>query len=76
MKLTNIAILALKGSDQGIKERIAAAVGVTPSTVYRWIAENNKGLTLAAALKIIADETGLTNEQMLEEETDFATVNK
>lgn len=75
MKLTNIAILALKGSDQGIKERIAEAVGVTPSTVYRWISENNKGLTLAASLKIIGNETGLTNEQMLEQE-ELSTVNK
>lgn len=75
MKLTNIAILALKGSDQGIKERIAEATGVTASTVYRWINANSKELTLAASLKIIREETGLDDSLILEQETN-ATVNK
>lgn len=74
MKLSNIAILALKGSDQGIKERMAKAAGVTPSTIYRWIADNDKGLTLAAVVKVIREEIGLTDSQILEEE--LATVNK
>lgn len=76
MKLTNIAILALKGSDQGIKERIAKANGVTNSTVYRWISENSKELTLAASLRVIREEFGLDDSQLLEEETEHETVNK
>ena len=67
MKLTNIAILALKGSDQGIKKVIAEATGVTPSTVYRWISdnENNGGLTKAIVVKIIREELGLEDSQIL-----------
>lgn len=74
MKLSNVAILALKGSDQGIKERIAEAIGVTPSTVYRWISANSKELTLAASLKVIREEFGLPDSQLLEEEIE--AVNK
>lgn len=68
MRLTNITILALKGSDQGIKERIAKATGVTNSTVYRWISANSKELTMAASLKVIREELGLSDSQILEEE--------
>lgn len=68
MKLSNVAILALKGSDQGIKERIGRATGVTASTVYRWISANSKELTLAASLKIIREELGLPDSQLLEQE--------
>lgn len=70
MKLSNVAILALKGSDQRIKERIAEATGVTASTVYRWISTNSQDLTLAASLKVLREELGLPDSHLLEEETE------
>lgn len=78
MKLSNVAILAIKGSNQGIKEKIATACGVTNSTVYRWISANSKELTLAASLKVIREELGLPDSQLLEEdnEPEVETVNK
>lgn len=69
MKLTKIAILALRGFDRGIKGQIAqAAGGVTISTVNRWIVENDDNLTKAAVIKIIGKETGLSDSEILEEE--------
>lgn len=69
MKLSKIAILALKGMGLDVKEKIAQAAGVLPGTVYGWINHNkpNNDLTKASIVKIIADETGLTQEQILEE---------
>jgi hypothetical protein len=68
MKLSKIAILALRGLDQSIKERIAEATGFSLSSIYDWIAENrdNSRLTLAAVVQIISEETGLTQDQILE----------
>lgn len=67
MKLSNLAILALKGSDQRIKDRIAEATGVATSTVYRWISVNSQYLTLAACLKILREELGLPDSHLLDE---------
>lgn len=70
MKLTKIAILALKGTGQDVKERIAQAAGITNTgTVYNWITDNkdNGNLTKASVVKVIEEATGLTQDQILEE---------
>lgn len=69
MKLSKIAMLALKGSDKGIKERIAEALGVSLNTVWKWIRdnENNGDLTKVTAVQIISEETGIPVDQILEE---------
>lgn len=69
MKITKIAILALKGMDKGVKERIAAVAGVNIATVYQWILDNkdNGNLTKASVVKVIEHETGLPEDQILEE---------
>lgn len=69
MKLSKIAILALKGMGQDIKEKIADAAGVSTATVYAWIADNrdNSSLTKASVVNLIHNETGLTQDQILEE---------
>lgn len=69
MKLSKGAILALKGTDQAAKERIAEVAGVAPSTVYRWINQNDDNLTKAAILNIICVETGLAESEILERDT-------
>lgn len=66
MKLSHIAILAIRGS-KGIVPKLSKALGVSDPTVYAYIAENSDNLTKAAALKVIREETGLTDEQILEE---------
>lgn len=68
MKLSKSAILALKGTGKATKERIAEAAKVDPSTVYRWINDNNDNLTKAALLPIIREETGLIDSEILESE--------
>lgn len=69
MKLSKAAILALRGTNQEAKKRIAERLGVVSSTVYRWINDNDDNLTKAEALKLISDETGLSEDQLLEEVT-------
>lgn len=69
MTISKIAKLALKGMSREQKDRIAAACGVQPSTVYRWIANDDASLTMAAVLKVIREETGLTDAELLEEPT-------
>lgn len=65
MKLTNIAILAIRGK-RGTSGIIAKALGVSDNTVYRLLKENHDDLTKAAVLEIIKAETGLGDDQILE----------
>lgn len=69
MKLSKIAILALRGGGVKAKARIANEIGASMKTVYGWVAENkiNGPLTIAKSLEIISEETGLTRDQILEE---------
>lgn len=55
---------------------LALAMGFTEQWIIRLIDANkeNGPLTTAKALQVIKQETGLTDDQILEEE--FATVNK
>lgn len=69
MQISKAAILALKGTDKEAKKRIASAVGVEVSTVYRWINQNHINLTHAASLDAITKEIGLPEELILERET-------
>lgn len=74
MRLTNITILALKGSPSQVKEKIADVTGVTPSTVYRWLSTNDENLTKAAALKVIREELNVTDSEILEDEKSIHSV--
>lgn len=67
MKLTPIALLALRGSTRETRVRIGKAIGVGESAVYKFIKENDDCLTKAAALVIIREITGLEDSQLLEE---------
>lgn len=52
----------------GIRGRLCADLGKSYPTVQRWVEENHTMLTTAAALRIISEEMGLTNDEILEEE--------
>lgn len=74
MKLTNTAIAAITTK---AKNRLALELECSVYSVDRWINknENNNDLTKAMAVQIIAEETSLTADQILEEskETESAT---
>lgn len=67
MKLSRIGVAALRGVP-GLMQKIADQEGVNIRTVQRWVKYDNDPLTKAAILKTIKDETGLTDEQLLETE--------
>jgi len=69
MKLTSKAIQAINSKVPKLK--LALALAFTEVWIDRLIAanKNNGPLTTAAALQIIAEETGLSNEEILEEDT-------
>lgn len=67
MRLTNIAILAIRGT-RGINKKLAKALGVSPSTVNRYIVDNDDNLTKAAALEVINQIPELQGHKILEEE--------
>lgn len=50
-----------------IKNKIAAGSGLSYATVNRWLNDNDPFLTQANILKIIRDETGLTDDIILGE---------
>lgn len=50
-----------------IKELIADAVGVDYWTIHRWIQNDDSKITQAGAMKVIRDETGLTDDLILTE---------
>lgn len=46
---------------------LAAALDVSEATVRRYVSDNDDNLTKAAALKVIREQTGLTDAEILEE---------
>lgn len=68
MKLSKIAILALRGS-KDLRDKLAAELKTSLGTVNRWVANNDDSLTKAAALKVIREELNLTDVDLLEEES-------
>lgn len=66
MKLTNKALEKIRGSRR-IKNLIAAELNCTELTVRRWLAGTGQHemLTAAGALKVIRQETGLSDSQIL-----------
>ena len=68
MRLTQVALLALRGSDKSVKERMAKAIGCSLPSLYRFIQDNSDELTKAGGLVILREITGLPDVQILEAE--------
>ena len=70
MKLTEKAIAALSSRDTVLK--LALALGFTEVWIDRLIRKNkeNGTLTTAKALQVIREETGLSDQEILEEEVE------
>lgn len=66
MKLTQKAIDKIKDS-KSLPKRLANVLGVSRVTMWRYLNSNNDELTKAAAIKIIREETGLSDEEILDE---------
>lgn len=67
--LTELAITVLKGNPT-LKEKISTALGVSEQAVNRYIRQNKPlgKLTTVGIVNLIASETQLTEEQILETE--------
>lgn len=70
MKLTQLALQKI--NDPKIRVRLQVALSVTEQTIIRYIKANKEDLTMAAALAVIREETGLTDEEILEESNGVA----
>lgn len=68
MRLSKLAILAVRGACPGIIKPLAEAIKVSEPSVYKYISENNDNLTKAGAIQIIKETTGLSDEDILESE--------
>jgi len=66
MKLSEIALQRIKDS-KSLPKKLREALGVSQPTFWRYVNNNSDELTKAAALKVIREETGLTDDQILEE---------
>jgi hypothetical protein len=67
MKLTKRALELI--NTPAIRRKLMAVLGdVAESTIWRYINSNDDNLTKAAALKVIREETGLKDEEILEDE--------
>jgi hypothetical protein len=69
MRLTNIAIEAIRQYSPGIKSKLALALNCSEGSINRYIRENDDNLTKAAALQVIRKETGLSEDEILEKES-------
>lgn len=68
MRLSHIAILAIRGACPGIIKPLGKAMNVSDPSVYKYINDNNDNLTKAAAIQVIKDTTGLSEKEILEED--------
>ena len=77
MVLSKAATLAIRGS-RTCRTRIAEELNVSDNTMFRWLSQNEKNgdLTKAIVLKVIREETGLSDDQILEDEKEPELVSK
>lgn len=67
MRLTKKALKAI--NTKFIRPKLALALNISEVTMIRYISTNSENLTKAAALNVIKETTGLTDEEILETNT-------
>jgi hypothetical protein len=67
MKLSITAISILRGN-KPMWLAACQSLGVSKKTMYRYVADNDPVLTQASVLKVIREGSGLTDQEILEEE--------
>jgi hypothetical protein len=65
MKLSELALQKIADS-RSLPKKLQDALGVSRVTMWKYLKDNSDELTKAAALKVIREETGLTDDQILE----------
>lgn len=73
MKIRKLVLMAIRGNTE-LRRKLKDVLLISEPTFNRYISDNSDQLTKAAAMKVIRQELGLTDDQILEEE--FDTVNK
>lgn len=68
MRLSETALQRINDS-RSLPKKIKDALGVSRVTMWKYLKENSDELTKAVVLKIIREETGLTDDQILEVES-------
>lgn len=68
MRLSKIAILALRGLGRDKRKSMAEEMGITEDALYRYIRKNDDCLTKFALLNVIRRELGLDDSELLESE--------
>lgn len=68
MKIRKLVLLAIRGSKE-IKDGIIEALGISQPTMSRYLENNDDNLTKSASLKVIREGLGLTDEEILEEDS-------
>ncbi len=65
MQLTDKALQAIRDHSPGIKSKLALALKCSEGSINRYIRKNDDNLTKAAALKVIKEETRLSDKEIL-----------
>jgi hypothetical protein len=68
MQLTDKALQAIRDHSPGIKSRLALALNCSEASINRYLRDNSDNLTKAAALKVIKEETRLSEKEILRPE--------
>lgn len=68
MKIRQIVIMAIRGNTE-LRRRLKDVLDISEPTLLRMLNDNRDDLTKAAALKVIREETGLSDQEILEEDT-------
>lgn len=71
MKLTKTALIAI--NIPKIRMKLGLAMNRSERTIFRYIEDESDELTKASALVVIREETGLTDDQILEPVTESLT---
>lgn len=66
MRLTDEALAAIK-SNYRLRNLLGLALNCVDRTIMRYVATKDDELTKAAALKVIREETGLSDDRILED---------
>lgn len=71
MKLSQVALERIRDrKNKKVKIYLALALDKSVQSIYRYIEDNSDDLTKAAALAVIRKETGLSDQEILEEENE------
>jgi hypothetical protein len=66
MKLSQIALQKILDS-KSLPKKLQAVLDVSRVTMWKYLKDNDENLTKAAVIKILREETGLSDSEILEE---------